>query len=94
LPLYKHFRGCAIDALGHLSIPQTKPTWQCSIQPSAFSAAAKAKTDSDQRLLAPAERVIALDGPEGDYILASFEQQGEPLPFTAEWGAAPPAPWR
>ncbi|MFZ0407995.1 MAG: 2Fe-2S iron-sulfur cluster-binding protein [Cyanobium sp.] len=31
-------------------------------------------------------RVIRLKVPEGDYILRSFEQQGEPLPFSCRNG--------
>jgi ferredoxin len=33
-----------------------------------------------------AGRVIRLDVPEGDYILRSFEAQGEPLPFSCRNG--------
>ena len=31
-------------------------------------------------------RTIRLEGPEGEYILRSFEQQGEPLPFSCRNG--------
>ena len=31
-------------------------------------------------------RTIALDVPEGDYILRSFEHQGDPLPFSCRNG--------
>ena len=33
-----------------------------------------------------ANRVIRLDVPEGEYILRSFESQGEPLPFSCRNG--------
>jgi ferredoxin len=33
-----------------------------------------------------ANRVIRLDVPEGEYILRSFEAQGEPLPFSCRNG--------
>ena len=32
------------------------------------------------------QRTIQLEVPEGDYILRSFEQQGEPLPFSCRNG--------
>ncbi len=32
------------------------------------------------------QRVIQLDVPEGEYILRSFERQGEPLPFSCRNG--------
>jgi ferredoxin len=32
------------------------------------------------------QRTIRLEVPEGDYILRSFEQQGEPLPFSCRNG--------